>query len=560
MDVSCHGNTGSGDQAAPTELTEWPPADAAVVDIEGLYQDLAGRGYDYGPAFQGVRAVWRRGEEVFAEVALPEQCRGDAGLFVLHPTLLDAALHAVGLGVLTWSVDQVWLPFSWQGVTVRATGASALRVCLTAGGSQSVSLVVADHSGQPVASVDSLVMRPVSPEQLSLSARAHQDWLFYVEWVALPSVVTSARNPGRWAVVGADPFELGTVLESGGAGGVYPDLAALAEVVKAGEFVPELVFVSCVPGIALGGTPAAVGLVETAHAGVHEVLELVRAWLGEECFGSSRLVFVTCGAMGVGGRCAGSWAAAVWGLVRSAQSENPDRFVLVDVAKEGVAASVLEVVLVSGESQVVVRADGVRVPRLARLASNGTLLPPMGSGAWRLDVTSRGTLENLALLPCPEATTVLAMGQVRVEVRAAGVNFRDVLIALGMYPGEASTGSEGAGIVVEVGPGVTGLAPGDRVMGLFSGGFGPVAVTDHRLLVGMPAGWSFVEAAAVPAAFLTAYYGLEDLAGLGRGSLYSFMRLQVVWGWLLCSWLGIGVRRYSRPPAKASGIPCGHWA
>ena len=112
----------------------------------------------------------------------------------------------------------------------------------------------------------------------------------------------------------------------------------------------------------------------------------------------------------------------------------------------------------------------------------------------------------------------LGPGQVRVAVRAAGLNFRDVLIALGMYPGEAGLlGSEVAGVVLEVGPGVEALAAGDRVLGLVRGRFGPVAVTDARLLARVPAGWSFAQAASVPVAFLTAYYGLVDLAGLRPG-------------------------------------------
>ncbi|MFE9770069.1 MDR/SDR family oxidoreductase, partial [Streptomyces sp. NPDC005808] len=112
----------------------------------------------------------------------------------------------------------------------------------------------------------------------------------------------------------------------------------------------------------------------------------------------------------------------------------------------------------------------------------------------------------------------LAAGFVRVEVRAAGVNFRDVLNALGMYPGpEVPMGAEGAGVVVEVGPGVTDLAPGDRVMGLFSGSFGPSAVTERRMLAPIPDDWSYAQAAAVPAVYLTAYYGLVELADVQPG-------------------------------------------
>jgi NADPH:quinone reductase-like Zn-dependent oxidoreductase len=106
---------------------------------------------------------------------------------------------------------------------------------------------------------------------------------------------------------------------------------------------------------------------------------------------------------------------------------------------------------------------------------------------------------------------------VRVGVRAAGLNFRDVLIALGVYPGEARVGSEGAGVVLEVGEGVSDLVVGDRVMGLWGDAFGPVAVADRRMVVGVPDGWSFVAAGAVPLVFATAYYALLDLAELQAG-------------------------------------------
>ena len=136
---------------------------------------------------------------------------------------------------------------------------------------------------------------------------------------------------------------------------------------------------------------------------------------------------------------------------------------------------------------------------------------------WRLEATGTGTLDGLALVPRPQAAAPLEPGQVRVAVRAAGLNFRDVLIGLGMYPGGGIIGSELAGVVLETGPGVTGLAAGDRVTGMAPGGFGPVAVADARLLAPIPDRWSFARAASVPVAFMTAWYGLADLAGAGPG-------------------------------------------
>ncbi len=112
----------------------------------------------------------------------------------------------------------------------------------------------------------------------------------------------------------------------------------------------------------------------------------------------------------------------------------------------------------------------------------------------------------------------LGAGQVRVGIRAAGLNFRDVLTALGTYPGDAGLmGIEGAGTVVEVGPGVSDLVVGDRVMGLFRGSFGTEAVTVESVLTRIPDDWSWVRAASVPVVFLTAYHGLVDLARLRPG-------------------------------------------
>ncbi|WP_258036523.1 polyketide synthase dehydratase domain-containing protein, partial [Streptomyces sp. SM10] len=161
-------------------LEEWPPRDATAVGVDGFYEELLGLGYGYGPAFQGLRAVWRRGDEVFAEVALPEEISGEG--FGVHPALLDSALHAMGLsGGRAEDAGGTGLPFAWSGVSLHAVGASVLRVRIAPAGS-GVSLVLADAVGGPVASVDSLVLRPVSAEQVQ-SSGVLRDALFRVGWV-----------------------------------------------------------------------------------------------------------------------------------------------------------------------------------------------------------------------------------------------------------------------------------------------------------------------------------------------------------------------------------------
>ncbi|PHQ52005.1 3-ketoacyl-ACP reductase, partial [Streptomyces cinnamoneus] len=357
------GTLAAGDTAPVAGLVVWPPENAEAVDIEGLYERFAAAGLTYGPTFQGLRAVWRRGEETYAEVALSETAASEARLFGLHPALLDSALHAMAAGDSNDSA-QAHLPFSWSGVSLHATGASVLRVALSPAGTDAVSLTVADGTGQPVASVDALTIRPLSVEQLRAAAEPQQDSLFGVEWQSL-------------------------VLAGGGAQGlVVESVASLADVSGAGG-VPDVVVVPCV-GAACGDVALGV------RGAAERALGLVQGWLADERFVSSRLVLVTRGAVAVGGEGVADLAhAAVWGLVRSAQSENPGRFVLVD-ADGDLPADLLGAVVASGESQVAVRAGAVRVPRLVRAVVpageqepaswGGTVLITGGTGALGAEV------------------------------------------------------------------------------------------------------------------------------------------------------------------------------
>ncbi|MEV6810351.1 SDR family NAD(P)-dependent oxidoreductase, partial [Streptomyces sp. NPDC051129] len=407
--------TVSGRPVAGQELTQWPPAGAEPVT--GLYDTLAAAGYEYGPAFQAVQAVWRRGDEVFAEVTV-----ADAARFSVHPALLDAALQPLAL--LAGTESEVRLPFSLGGIAVHRTGVTSARVRLTAVRPGTYAVHLADRSGEPVATIEALTTRPM----------AERGPLYALDWIPL--------SPGE-----------GT----------------------------------------LGDAVVSPGSIAEALAAVQDFL----AGPGE------RLVVRTRGAVAVvpGDAVSDPEASAVWGLVRSAQSEHPGRFLLVD------ADELPDGLSVGDEDQVAVRRGAVYVPRLVRCA------PEAFDG--RLTQTGTGSLDDLAFLPYEQAP--LGPREVRVAVRAAGLNFRDVLIALGVYPDPALLGSEGAGVVTEAGAEVTGLRPGDRVSGLLPGAFGRTAVADHRVLVRIPDEWTFTQAATVPIAFMTAWYGLRDLGGLKSG-------------------------------------------
>ncbi|MFI6448252.1 type I polyketide synthase, partial [Kitasatospora sp. NPDC050543] len=300
------------------EPAQWPPAGAEPVAVDGLYEGLAAAGLEYGPVFRGLRAAWRRDGEVFAEVAVPEEARAEAGLFGLHPALLDAALHAVGVGGLLEDTGQGRLPFAWTGVSLHAAGAGELRVRISVAGTDAVSLAVADATGQPVAVVESLVLRPFAAEQLAASG-GHES-LFRREW--MPVALPPDAPAGAIAVLGDEDLGLpGAVC--------FADLAAVA----AAGAVPGAVLVPLPAGaVAPAGDAAA-----ATHAAVREALALVQEWLAAEEFADSRLVVVTRGAS-TGEDLA---AAAVWGLLRSAQSENPGRIVLVDLDEDVESSAVL---------------------------------------------------------------------------------------------------------------------------------------------------------------------------------------------------------------------------
>ncbi|MGW2190631.1 beta-ketoacyl synthase N-terminal-like domain-containing protein, partial [Streptomyces sp. NPDC001719] len=156
--------------AGAAELSAWPPAGARAVDLAGFYERLADSGVTYGPVFRGLLAAWRRGDEVFAEVALPEEARAEVGRYGIHPALLDTAAQA-GLGPLGGGLaDGIRLPFVWRGVSLYATGASTVRVRLAPTGADGLSVLIADAAGALVARADALVARPVSPEQLAAAA------------------------------------------------------------------------------------------------------------------------------------------------------------------------------------------------------------------------------------------------------------------------------------------------------------------------------------------------------------------------------------------------------
>ncbi|MFD3523971.1 SDR family NAD(P)-dependent oxidoreductase [Streptomyces sp. NPDC058653] len=299
-----------GTSAGGDELTAWPPpgAEPLDLDVDTLYEELVDMGLGYGPTFRGLRAAWKSGDEVFAEIALPENAAGEA--FGLHPALFDAGLHAIGLSP-AGSGDTAMLPFAWSGVELHASGAGALRVRVTPVQDGVATLTIADATGQPVATVDSLVLRPLT----DVATKPRTESLYHV---ALTPVPAGTVSPGTQPPTDAEVFR--------------------------------------VPGGA------------DVRDAVNLTLEALQS-------AGSRLVVITRGAVSVdGGDVDDLAAAAVWGLVRTAQTEDPDRFFLIDLdgasdGARGADNAELSLALSTGEPRVVVRDGVAHAPRLARVSA-----------------------------------------------------------------------------------------------------------------------------------------------------------------------------------------------
>ncbi|MFE3308467.1 type I polyketide synthase [Embleya sp. NPDC059213] len=497
----------------------WPPPGAAAIEVADLYERLAELGYHYGPTFRGLLAAWRDGDDLLVEVALPEPTE-EAG-HLIHPALLDAALHGV-VGLLPGGPagGPTRLPFVWAGVGAHTAGARELRVRIAPIGPDAVALTATDAEGTPVLSIDRLTLRAIPAERLGARPAVAEDAWYQVHWVPLPNPVPGAEavgEPGDWVVLGdGDPNPAGSAAhtaEFGRAVRVLPDLAALRTALAAGAPPPAYALVPFERPIPALGTAVA------THAVTERAVTLLREWLAEPRLIDTELVLVTHEAVAThaGEDVRDLTAAGLWGLVRAAAGEHPGRLRLLDLDRHPDSAAAVPAALAGGEPQLALRAGAILAPRLAPVRPEDALEPPAPPTPWRLDVTEPGSIDHLALLPAPEAAAPLAPGQVRIAVRAAGLNFRDVLIALGGYPGAARIGAEGAGRILEIAPDVTELAVGDRVMGLLPGNLGAHAVVDHRLLTPIPAGWTYARAATVPVAYLTAYHGLIELAGLRAG-------------------------------------------
>ncbi|MFJ2420766.1 SDR family NAD(P)-dependent oxidoreductase, partial [Streptomyces brevispora] len=302
----------------PTAVGDtWPPRGGRPLDVETLYERLGRLGYAYGPGFRAVRAAWSDGDDLFAELALPDDLLDQAAEFPIHPALLDAALHPL-VGQEAREDTGLPVPFAWSGIELFATGATTVRARWSSG-----RLTVTDPVGNAVLSAESLTLLPVEAAALGTPG-GHAPAPHRVDWTPVARDASAQTRP-----VHVDAL-----------GDLAPDSP-----------VPDVVAVSVPKG----------------RGAAARTLGLVREWLGQERFADARLLFLTRGALAVveGDSVPDPWSAAAWGLVRSAQSEHPGRFALADVDGDAPDLAVLSEASLD-EPQLALRKASLFTPRVVR--------------------------------------------------------------------------------------------------------------------------------------------------------------------------------------------------
>ncbi|MEP7243281.1 MAG: beta-ketoacyl synthase N-terminal-like domain-containing protein, partial [Gammaproteobacteria bacterium] len=499
---------GSDDATALTESFEVAAIRCAEpVDVAPFYDHLRDLGVEFGPTFQGMRTVRRGTAEALGEIDIGPALAADAGKFQMHPAMLDACFHVSGV-----AVDA--LPGPNDGSLYLPVGLDCYRVGVAADGlvrcharirqpAKRGELIVHDIrvetlDGRMVASIEGLRCRRTSRNAFQQRSDAQiADWLYEVTWAEKAAPSVAERNAaGVWVIFDDGAGRAARLAESieqrgGTAWCVVPgksfaskgeghievdpkraqDIERVLELANESDALRGVVsfWPLRVPQLTAAQVPG-----ELQEFGTESALLLVQAVSGIEYATPPRVWLITSGSQVADGTEAVRLEQApVAGLARVAAIEHPElRVSLLDLDPQTSAGEARlladELVGDSEETQVAFRKGTRRVARLARKSREP--VTNTDDAPVRLGISTRGTLENLSIGPTERRAP--GPGEIEIRVRASGLNFRDVLSALGMYPGEIRhLGSDCAGEVVTVGADVRGFKPGDRVVAMVEGAF-----------------------------------------------------------------------------------------
>ena len=534
---------------AARPLVEVAAALTTEIAVDAFYEKLRNLGVDFGPGFRGMKSVWCAPGEALGEIEMGDVVKADGGKYLMHPALLDACFHvsAVAMDSLPGDDRIMYLPigverYQWFEQPTEALRSHVkVRPPAIRGDMLVLDIRIETPDGRPVARLDGLRCRRASRDMFRQRFEAQvADWVYEMTWKGQPLAASRKiasdgtwlildEGDGRGARLAAELTARGTkVVRAVPAGPSAPGSVAIDPIepadyaralASASEAGPIAGVVSlwplALPALTLDDMPST-----GQRLGTDAALLLLQAVAAMKSPLPPRIWIVTAGSQVVDGtETLRIEQAPVAGLARVAAAEHPDlRVSLVDLDPQATAGDARwladEVLADDAELQVAVR-KGVRlVARLARRSRKTA--SHVDDAPIRLNITERGTLENLVIGPAERRPP--GPGEVELRVRASGLNFRDVLSALGMYPGEIRhLGSDCAGEVTAIGAGVTQFAVGDRVVAMTEGAFASHATTRWEFVAPLPAGLDFEQGAAIPTAYLTAEITLNLIGGMKRG-------------------------------------------
>jgi myxalamid-type polyketide synthase MxaB len=514
-------------------------------DTERLYDAIGSSSIDVKDSFRWVDKLWLGSGEALAQLRLPEAVGAMDG-YRLHPALLDAGFQVAGATLDQEEQSETLLPFSIKAMRVERAQAGTSWWChAVRSGPATWDVATFDVDGNLIVALEGFEMRK-APASAFLRRRL-ADWLYRVDWQPQPVAAQGAAGPATWLLLD-NGSQAGAALAQRlaargdqclivGEGDAFrcEDSGIIVNPAEPGDFRRLLEVGAQQEGPPLRGVIHLWGAsqemtADPAQRAQHLAIGMLHLTQAVAA-GSAKLRtwVVTIGAQAVeSGETVHPEQAPIWGMVRSLMSEAPDLAITcIDAGSDPEAAAralLAELDAAPGESQVAYRGAERFVARLVRCPD---ALPAAVEGPFRLQLKEYGSPDNLQLAPMTRQKP--RRNQVEIAVKATALNFRDVVIALGVLKdfyaremgieraSDIALGFDCAGVVSAVGEGVTDLAVGDEVMSPAVGGAASHVIAFREAVTRIPKGMDLVTAASLPSVFWTAYHSLVQLAQLKAG-------------------------------------------
>jgi acyl transferase domain-containing protein/acyl-CoA synthetase (AMP-forming)/AMP-acid ligase II/acyl carrier protein len=522
-------------------ITELQSKFTREIAVETHYLQCQQRGIAYGSSFRAIQQLWGKAEAALGLISLPTKL--ETATYQIHPVLLDACFQVIFAAL---PAEKTYLPVGFESLRIYHPPSENLWSYVKLRPSNNSQTIVADvylydEIGNLVVEINGLISQQASRNALLGKSKSWQDWLYEVQWQIQKRQTTDiCQKCDRTWLIFADKSgvgqELATLLAARNqecilvfSGQKYQRNSQHFQInpSKSNHFqrlIEDLAdktynLSDAIHLWSLDSIHDELSIADLEAAtklGCGSTLHLVQA-LSAKCSQSLRLALVTRGAIS---SASGITSSCLWGMGKTIALEHPEtnciRIDLDETAPQNEVEELFaEIWHPQKEDQIAFKGGNRTVARLVKSSFNQQL-PEVSSISNQLVISHRGTLDNLQWQPVPRA--VPKFNQIEIQVEATGLNFRDVLNALGLYPGNpGALGLECAGKIVAMGKGVTNFQIGDRILAMTPGSFSQYVTVDANLVVSIPESLSFAEAATIPGAFLTAYYGLHHLAKIQPG-------------------------------------------